>query len=280
METKVKARPFLKWSGGKTQLLPELLKRVPATYGTYYEPFVGAGALFFALQPEKAVLGDMNGDLILTWNVIKYWHEKLIEELKRPEFANTSEAFYKIRSWSLAGGGCCGGTSDRIENHVWAARMIYLNKTCFNGLYRVNKSGQFNAPYGKYANPTICDETNLRAVHEALKNVSLQQSDFRSSIVAVEGDFVYLDPPYVPLSKTSNFTAYTSGGFGLAEHTALRDLALDLKYHGVHVLLSNSAAPLVEDLYGKDFKLEPVAARRSINSVGTSRGTVKEYLIS
>ena len=273
----VRARPFLKWSGGKTQLLPELLKRVPEKYGAYHEPFVGAGALFFALQPEVAWLGDANGELILTWKVIQRWTAELIAELKKPEYANTAEAFYEMRARNYF-----SFDSEHVTHAEIAARTIYLNKTCFNGLYRVNSKGQFNAPFGKFRNPTICDEANLCAVAAVLHNgIVINQEGFEAvETRAQEGDFVYFDPPYVPLSPTSNFTAYTPGGFGLGEHTALRDLAARLKARGVHVLLSNSGSPLVEELYGSSgFTLEPVMARRNINSVGTARGAIKEYLI-
>lgn len=270
------ARPFLKWGGGKTQLLPELMKRVPARYNAYHEPFIGAGALFFALQPEVAWLGDANGELTVTWKVIQRWPAELITELKKPEYANAPEAFYEMRARNYF-----SFDAEDVTNVEVAARMIYLNKTCFNGLYRVNSKGQFNTPFGKYKNPTICDEKNLIAVAAALHNgVIVNYEDFLAvEGRAQEGDFVYFDPPYVPLSETSNFTGYTAGGFGYASQVTLRDLALRLKQKGVHVLLSNSASPVVEELYGKDFSLEPVAARRNINSVGTARGAIKEYLI-
>lgn len=275
VEYKNRARPFLKWIGGKTQLLPELLKRVPEQYGTYHEPFIGAGALFFALQPKVAHIGDANGELILAWNILKHHPAELIAELKKPQYANAAEAFYEIRSRDL--------TFDSEASGVEiAARMIYLNKTCFNGLYRVNKAGKFNSPYGKYENPTVCDEENIWKVAAALHDsVHVHQEDFtKVSERAVKGDFVFCDPPYIPLSPTSNFTSYTAGGFGLVEHTRLRDLALELKNRGVHVLLSNSGSRVTEDLYGKDFSLEPVAARRSVNSKGDGRGAIKEYVIS
>jgi DNA adenine methylase len=265
------ARPFLKWSGGKTQLLPELLKRVPADYRRYHELFLGGGALFFALRPKVAYLNDLNEELINAYRVIRDSVEALVDELDSGRYRNDAATFYQIRS-------------ERPTGEVYrAARTVYLNKTCFNGLFRVNKNGGFNAPFGKYKNPTICDQENLRAVSAALQGVHLWSQDFENASVGmnvVEGDFVYIDPPYVPLSATSNFTAYTASGFGFEQQVFLRDLALHLKNRGVHVLLSNSGSPLVEELYGKNFTLEPVAARRSINSAGEKRGPVKEYLIS
>jgi DNA adenine methylase len=262
------AKPPLKWVGGKTQLLKELLARVPNVYNRYFEPFVGGGALFFALQPRVAYLCDSNKELINLYHVLHSNVEGLIESLKSGAFKNDSETFYRIRAATF---------SDPTDA---AARTIYLNKTCFNGLYRVNKSGGFNAPFGKYANPNICDEANLRAVATALQVACPIAGDFRRIEPLVErGDFVYFDPPYAPLTATSSFTAYTAGGFGLQEQTDLRDMALRMKRAGVHVLLSNSSAPLVEELYGADFTLEPIQARRNVNSKGDKRGSVKEYLI-
>jgi DNA adenine methylase len=264
-----RARPFLKWVGGKAQLLPEILKHAPATFGAYHEPFVGAGALFFALQPRVAWLGDANAELISTYRVIRSHSAQLILCMRANYAGANNEAdFYRIRAEAWA-------TDVEI-----AARMIYLNKTCFNGLYRVNKAGRFNAPYGRYPKPTICDEDNLLACSDALKGANVHREDFTEvERRAVPGDFVYFDPPYVPLTKTSNFDAYTAGGFGMERQTELRDLAIRLKDRGVHVLLSNSASPAVEDLYGKDFALTPVAARRSVNSKGAGRGAIAEYLI-
>jgi DNA adenine methylase len=264
------AKPFLKWSGGKRQLLPELLARVPAKYGAYHEPFVGGGALFFALNPAVAHLGDLNEELISTYRAIQDNVEDLISELKDGGYDNTAEMFAEIRAFVP------------IDEMEIAARMIYLNKTCFNGLHRVNKKGKFNSPYGRYANPTICDEVNLRACATALHaNEQLHHEHFSAvESRAVPGDFCYFDSPYAPLTTTANFTAYTAGGFGPEDQAELRDMALRMKRKGVHVLLSNSSAPLVEELYGADFTLEPVAARRSINVNGQGRGAIREYLIS
>lgn len=265
----VKVRPPLKWIGGKTQLLPELLARVPAKYGTYHEPFVGGGALFFALQPERAWLNDSNEELISLYLELQDDVDGVIAALKSGHFVNDPESFYAIRG-TRAGAGAFD-----------AARTIYLNKTCFNGLYRVNSSGRFNSPFGKYKNPTICDEANLRAVAKVLQSAELSAQDYTSILeIAKPDDFVYFDPPYIPLTKTSSFTAYTPGKFGLHEHMVLRDLAIALKKRGVHVLLSNSASPITEELYaGHGFVLEPVQARRSVNANGKGRGAIKEYLI-
>jgi DNA adenine methylase len=245
------------------------MKRVPEKFGTYYEPFLGGGALFFALQPECAVLGDLNHDLVNCYEQVRANVGIIVGELTSGFFKNESERFYEIRA------------AESPVGTFAAARMIYLNKTAFNGLYRVNSKGQFNAPFGRYKNPTICDEENLRACSAALGRTKIYWDEYEMVVrTAVAGDFIYFDPPYIPLSPTSNFTAYTAGGFGHEQHVKLRDLALELKNRGVHVLLSNSGSPLVEELYGKDFKLEAVSARRNINRNGSARGAVKEYLIS
>lgn len=263
------ARPFWKSAGGKTALLPEILPRLPKKIKTYYEPFVGGGAVFFALAAEgrfkRAVLGDANEELIETYFSIKEDLETVINRLKAHAGKHSEEYFYMVRA---------------NPGQYIAARMIYLNRTCFNGLYRVNKKGEFNVPFGKYTNPTICDEDNLRAVSAVLRNVGLLPGDFeRSTMRARKGDAVYFDPPYAPLSETSNFTTYTAGGFGSDEQTRLRDVAKQLVDRDVHVLLSNSDTPLVRKLY-KGFKIEEVQARRRINSKGDKRGNVGELLIS
>lgn len=263
------ARPFLKWAGGKTALLPEILLRLPKTIGTYYEPFVGGGAVFFALAAEKrferAVLGDANAELIETYFSIKEDLETVIRRLKAHAGKHSEEYFYKVRA---------------NPGQYIAARMIYLNKTCFNGLYRVNSKGGFNVPFGKYTNPTICDEENLRAVSAVLRGVGLLPGDFeRSTMRARRGDTVYFDCPYVPVSATASFTAYTKGGFGPETQERLRDVAKRLVDRGVHVLLSNSDTPLVRYLY-RGFKIEEVQAPRRVNSKGGKRGNVGELLIS
>jgi DNA adenine methylase len=263
------ARPFLKWAGGKTALLPEILPRLPKKIGTYYEPFVGGGAVFFALAAERferAVLGDANENLIETYFSIKEDLGMVIPLLKLHARKHSEEYFYKVRA---------------NPGQYIAARMIYLNKTCFNGLYRVNKKGEFNVPFGKYTNPTICDEENLRAVSAVLYKVEFFPGDFEVTVQDAEkGDAVYFDPPYAPLSETANFTTYTAGGFGFDHQIRLRDVAKRLITRGVHVLLSNSDTPLVRDLYKKGFKIEEVQAPRRVNSKGGKRGNVGELLIS
>lgn len=263
------AKPFLKWAGGKTSLLGEILPRLPKKINTYYEPFVGGGAVFFALAAEKrfakAALADANEDLIETYFSIREDLDVLLRRLKAHAAKHSKEHFYKVRASS---------------GSYIAARLIYLNRTCFNGLYRVNRKGEFNVPFGDYKNPTICDEANLRAVSATLRNVVLDPTDFELSVQgAKKGDAVYFDPPYIPLSPTSSFTSYSKGGFNAESQERLSDVARALVKRGVHVLLSQSDTPLAHKLY-KGFKIEKVRAPRRVNSKGDKRGDVSELLIS
>lgn len=269
------ARPFIKWAGGKTALLSELLKRVPPNYGTYHEPFLGGGALFFALQPKRAILCDVNARLIRTYAAVKYNVDNLVTMLKSYKEQHSEDFYYATRF----------NMHTPIELFSLAlvgAQFIYLNKTSFNGLWRENRAGKFNVPCGKYKNPAILDEENLRACSQALQAAEgLGTGDFRqTSIEPQPGDLWYADPPYVSVSDTSNFTGYSSGGFTMKDQTDLRDLALSLKRRGVHVMLSNSGSPVVEKLYAKDFKIEAVKCRRNINSKGDKRGEITEYIIT
>jgi DNA adenine methylase len=278
------AHPFLKFAGGKTALLLEILPRLPKKIKTYYEPFVGGGAVFFALAAEegrfkRANISDTNTELISTYITLATDVEEIIERLKRHVKEHSEKYYYEVRAVDVYAG---------LHPVERAARMIYLNRTCFNGLYRVNKLGRFNVPFGDYKNPTICDEGNLRAVSVAL-NEKAGTNAFRTSIVpldfeaattgAKQGDAVYFDSPYVPVSATSNFTAYSKDGFGPEDQTRLRDCFARLDKRGVHVLLSNSDTPFVRKLY-KGFKIERVEAPRRINSKGGKRGNVGELLIS
>jgi DNA adenine methylase len=272
------AKPFLKWPGGKRHLLPEILPRLPKKIKTYYEPFIGGGAVFFALANERrfgdAVLGDTNIDLVNVYCVVASGdREKLIATLFAESLRHSEINYYRVRAQLPS-------TLSRIER---ASRFIYLNRTCFNGLYRVNKSGQFNVPFGAYKNPTICDGDNLRAVSKLLREAHVEAGvcDFEHVVqTAKKGDAVYFDPPYVPVSATSNFTAYGKDGFGKEDQIRLRDVASHLDVRGVHVLLSNSDTPFVRELYKRDFKIEKVEAPRRINSKGGKRGNVGELLIS
>lgn len=262
------ARPFLKWAGGKRQLLGDLGSHVPRSYRRYFEPFVGGGALFFAHGRRDAVLADVNQRLIRTYQGVREDAEAVIRLLKK--YPHDRTFFYRFREADI----------DSCSNVEVAAWFIYLNKTAFNGLYRVNRGNRFNVPFGRYKNPTICDEANLRACAAALAGVELISEDFETVVArAGKGDFVYFDPPYVPLSQTSSFTSYTSKGFGLAEQLRLRDTARTLKKRGVKVLLSNSAAPLVRDLYRDGFDVMEVSATRLVNSKARERGAIPELLI-
>lgn len=266
--------PFLKWAGGKRQLLPAILNRLPSEMGTFYEPFLGGGAVLFALAREgcfeKAIVNDVNQELIATYSILRSptGVSEVIALLKTYRY---ERAFYdQIRALMPA----------NLTPVEAAARFIFLNRTGFNGLYRVNKDGRFNVPFGAYTNPTICDDSNLLAVRDCLKHVTFESRDFEDSVSsAKEGDVVYFDPPYLPKSPTSNFTSYTEKGFNLAEHRRLAALFRRLADRGVSCLLSNSDVPLTRELY-EGLKVETVDARRNINSDGDGRGTVTEILVS
>ncbi|MCY3567961.1 MAG: DNA adenine methylase [Chloroflexi bacterium] len=272
------AKPFLKWAGGKTALLPELLKAAPQQIETYYEPFLGGGALFFALQSEgrfrRAVLSDSNKELVNAYVQVRDNVEGLIRALKvhqrkYREAEDRAEYYYTIRAKKLT---CSLGG---------AANLIFMNKTGYNGLYRVNSKGRFNVPHGRYKNPTICDEAGLRAASEALQGVELRVGDFAAGPrLAGAGDLVYFDPPYVPMSETAYFTSYTAKEFGMDEQERLANTAATLAAQGSSVALSNSGHPDVAAMYRSQvFRLEEVQVRRAINSKAEGRGPVREYLI-
>lgn len=284
----VESHPFIKTVGGKRQLLPELRKYVPERFNRYFEPFVGGGALFWDLQNagrlrtflgflgsrEGTVLSDSNERLIRTYKAIRDDVEEVIRRLKTCRYDPIY--FEDMRKLSV------GGWIDRGTDVDVAMWFIYLNRTCFNGLYRVNKAGVFNVPFGRYTNPTICDEDNLRACSRELGEVGLLTSSFESIYNdAREGDFVYADPPYAPLSSTSNFVGYGKQGFDVDDQTQLRDVAVGLHNKGVHVVLSNSSAPLIRELYGmKPFVMHEVDANRAVNSDPEKRGKIKEIIIT
>lgn len=268
----IRCHPFLKWVGGKGQLLPALLSRMPKKLDRYFEPFVGGGALFFNLQPSKAFLSDANPELINLYEVVRDNVAALIKDLKKHVYEE--KYYYKIRG------------ADRTSAYKkWspvkrASRLIYLNKTCFNGLYRVNSEGFFNVPFGRYNNPTIVDANNLRACSAALQKVAIKLGEFTDiEPIVKKGDFVYFDPPYVPLSATSAFTSYGKNGFDLKMQRSLFELCCRLDDRGIHFMLSNSSAPFVLELY-KQFKIEFVSATRSINSKGAKRGAIKEVIVT
>lgn len=272
------AKPFLKWAGGKTALLSELLKAAPDQIETYYEPFVGGGALFFALQAEgrfkHAVLSDSNQELINAYIQVRDNVEDVIDVLETHErkYRRTRDPeayYYRIRGKRLT---CdLGG----------AANLIFLNKTCYNGLFRVNSNGRFNVPHGTYDNPTICDAATLRKSSLALAEVELIAADFSfTRSRAIPGDFVYADPPYLPISSSSNFTSYTSGGFGFGGQRRLARIAHVLQHQGVEVVVSNSSHHLLRTLYeGLGFRVQEVEVHRAINSDPDGRGRIPEFLI-
>lgn len=272
-EVLLKPKPFVKWAGGKRQLLKFIKERVPDSYHRYIEPFVGGGALLFELLPKEAIISDINEELINAYLVIKNNLHELIDSLKKHE--NTKEYYYYIRS-----------LNPNELNHVErASRFIYLNKTCYNGLYRENSKGEFNVPFGNYQNPKILDEQNLKAVSYYLNSadITILCSDYKEICsMAKSGDFVYLDPPYYPLSRSSSFTKYTRYDFTEREHVELAHVFRDLDRKGCKVLLSNSNTEFIKKLY-KGYTIEEVDALRAINckAYGRKKGkfeiVVKNY---
>ena len=256
----VQARPILKWAGGKTQMLGDLLPKVPNSYGRYIEPFFGGGAMFFALQPESAIIADSNPELINMYQEVANHADNVIQYLK--QYENTSEMFYAVRSQEWT-------TLPKAEA---AARTIFLNRTCYNGLYRVNKHGQFNVPYGKYKNPKICDEAGLRAASEALKKADILCGDYLLVLEhhAQPGDFVFLDPPYLPVSEYADFKRYTKEQFYEEDHVELSKVIMALHERGCHVILTNSNHPLVHELYAP-FNIDVIQTKRHISCNGSTR---------
>lgn len=270
------AKPFVKSLGGKTQLLPVLREWMPKRVAIYTEPFVGGGALFFDTRPRHASLADMNPSLVAAYNAVRDDVDAVISSLRTYASAyDTFTANGTVEQFYYHVRGVDPSTLSKVDHAAW---MIFLNKTGFNGLWRVNASGKFNVPFGKRAKPNICDEATLRACSEALRWATISHRDFRETNPPA-GSLVYFDPPYEPLNKTSDFTTYTAGGFSAQDQKDLRDLALKLKQRGVYVLLSNSSAPLIRELYADNFEIREVPARRSINCEGDGRGAVTELLI-
>lgn len=276
------AKPFIKWVGGKRQLLSELDSRIPQKLDVYFEPFLGGGALFFHLAERiaQAYLSDSNEELITAYQAIRSNPNLLIRELSTHK--NTEEHFQQIRD------------ADRNADYKWnwspiqkAARFIYLNKTCFNGLYRVNSKGEFNVPYGKYPNPKIVDAENIYACHQVLSRpaVFINSKSYETVHAEIQGlvnlgrtVFVYLDPPYIPLSVTSSFTQYSKDGFTMKDQKELKAFCDSLTSMGVMWMQSNSSAPIVFDMY-KEYNVEVVSANRSISSAPSSRKVVSETII-
>lgn len=272
-------RPFLKWAGGKGQLLDRISDSLPIEFDSYLEPFVGGGAVFFHIYRNgfrrHATLSDINLELMTAYETVRDSVEELIDELQSGVYEDDKEVYYSIRKWDRE------PDWEEVSSVRRTARMIYLNRTCYNGLYRVNQKGQFNVPYGRYENPTICDEENLRAVSKALQGVDLLCTDFEEAVErASKGDLIYLDPPYQPVSDTANFTSYTKGGFDESEQRRLAKVFKELNDRGCLVLESNSSAALIQKLYeNQNFVIEKLQAKRAISSDPNGRGNVTELLI-
>lgn len=296
-------RPFLKWAGGKRQLLPELRRFYPRRFGTYHEPFLGSGAVFFDLAGAGRVaagrirLADVNADLIGCWLRLRDERDAVVAGLRRlaaDHRAAPAEHFYRIRNdeFNPARRKIMNGTGPRAERYSadLAAMFIYLNRTGFNGLFRLNAAGLFNVPSGRYANPTICDEDNLRRVSATLSELSaaVEHAPFDAVLRSADaGDFAYFDPPYAPLSSTAHFTSYTADRFGADDQRRLQRVVIALAERGCHVLLSNSTAAEIADLYDGNpdakragLRAYRVPARRAINSDASRRGRVEEYVVT
>jgi DNA adenine methylase len=266
--------PIIKWVGGKRQLLAAIQQYVPSQYNIYYEPFIGGGAVLFALQPKKAVVNDINDELINLYRVVMEDVAALITDLEKHQ--NNAVYFYHIRELDR----------DKQKYHNLtavekASRLIYLNKTCYNGLFRVNRAGEFNTPFGSYKNPKIVNAAALKAVSAYFNraDITLGNQDFEAVLqTARKGDFVYLDPPYDPVSDTANFTGYDRGGFDRQEQRRLKRVCDDLTRREVQFLLSNSATPFIKELY-REYRLEIIQAKRAINSDPDKRGAIDEVLV-
>lgn len=270
------ARPFLKWAGGKQQLLAQLDSLFPTEIRDYFEPFVGSAAVFFHLRRQGRLRGDVhladnNADLVNAYAMVRDRVEEVIELLAAHERLHSREHYYRVRHLDRA-----GGALSPVEA---AARLIYLNRTCYNGLYRVNSRGHFNVPIGSYRNPRILFAESLRAASTALSGTELAVQGFEEIVgLAGRGDFVYFDPPYDPVSRTASFTSYTAGSFGDDDQRRLAEVFARLTERGCRCLLSNSHTPLILALY-KDYRIEIVKAKRAINSKGSARGQVDEVVV-
>lgn len=261
-ETTFSARPFVKWVGGKRSILTELIPRLPSVYKTYHEPFLGGAALFFAVKPVKAYLSDINFHLVVTFQTVRDHVDALIEQLKDHAEKHDKEYFLKARKRLFV-------EKDPIKI---SAFFIYLNKTCFNGLYRVNQSGFFNVPIGDYKDPPILDEDNLRSCSDALKDAKIKQHSFEQ-LEPEKDNFYYLDPPY-----HETYSGYDGRGFGEKEHTALAGFCKEIDKTGAFFMLSNSDTPLIRSLYN-GFHIEQVSASRSVSCKANQRGKEKELII-
>ena len=273
----LKGKPFVKWAGGKRQVMNEIKKYIPENYNTYYEPFVGGGAVFFELAPKKAVLNDYNKELMNVFECIKdeIKFEKMCNELNHHEANHSEEYYYDIRNVDRD-----KNKFNRIADYKRAARTIYLNKACFTGLYRVNSKNEFNVPYGKKDKVNTYEGQNLGIVHCILNfnDIELISTDFEEAVKnAKKGDFIYFDPPYD--SDTTTFNSYTDGGFGKEEQIRLFNLFEQLDKKGCYIMLSNHNTKLIRDLY-KNYNIHVIKAKRNINANGKKRGSVEEVIIT
>lgn len=267
--------PIVKWAGGKRQLLKDIIPLVPETFTDYVEPFIGGGAVIFNIRPRKATINDLNKELMNVYKVVKQNPNKLVSALEIHSLLNSREYFYKVRSQDRS------ETYDKMTDIEKAARTIYLNRTCFNGLFRVNRAGQFNSPYGRYSNPKIVDISALSAMSKYFNDndIKMTSLDYREVLKGLEkGAFVYLDPPYMPVTSSSCFTGYTEAGFDRRQQIRLAEECSKLNDAGIRFLLSNSGHPFIRELY-KDYEIITVKARRSINAISDRRGEVDEVLI-
>ena len=260
--TTIQALPFVKWAGGKRGIIHEITQRMPASYGTYFEPFVGGGALFFALGPQKSVISDKNSQLITAYRIIQNDVENLMNALDEHERHHSRDYYYEMRAMN----------PDDLSPCQSAARFIYLNKTCYNGLYRVNKNGEFNVPYGHRKRVNLYDRDNLLRCHMALQHAEIQEGDF-CDIQPKKGDFVYFDPPYF-----ETFTQYTQDNFAAQEQQRLCEFCCSLDKQGVHFMLSNSDTPFIRDLY-QQFHIDVIQAPRHISCNGQQRGKIQEVIV-
>ena len=275
----IKGKPFVKWAGGKRQIIEQLKKYIPEEFDTYYEPFVGGGALLFELSPKKAIINDFNKELINVYEVLcddkKF--KKMCSVLNSYETNHSEEFYYEIRNKDRN-----KNTFNRLSDYTRAARTIYLNKACFNGLYRVNSKNEFNVPFGKKIKVNTYEGSNLITVSNYLSNTDYQikilSVDFEESVKnAKKGDFIYFDPPYD--SDTSTFNSYTENGFGKEEQERLARVYKDLDSRGCYVMLSNHNTTLINELY-KDYNIHVIEAKRNINANGKKRGKVEEVIIT
>lgn len=269
-------KPVTKWVGGKRQLLPVLHQYLPKQFNRYFEPFVGGGALLFDLAPAQATINDANGELMNVYQVIKDNQQALIEQLQRLAIQNSKDFYLHIRALDRS------DVYETLTDVQKAARLLYMLRVDYNGMYRVNSHNQFNVPYGRQKNPTIVNANNIMAVHDYFvsNDVEMCHGDFEDAVVSAQaGDLVYFDPPYVPLNPTSSFTSYTKDNFGDAEQKRLAKCVGELSKKGVYVMLSNSDTPYVRDLYGQ-FSIHTVQAMRSVNANGKHRGKVNEVLVT